>query len=68
MQFQLSDYIFKFLVQIFELTVPQFGDFGFATLLVCDLEHVYYFAVQLSFVVYYLWLQVIHHFALFIYL
>lgn len=52
-------------MKILKLTISQFGDFGFATLLVSDLEHIYYFIVELGLVVDYLGLEVIHH--LFIY-
>jgi hypothetical protein len=54
-------------MKVLELTISQFSDFGFATLLVCHLEHVYDFAVELSLVVNYLGLEVIHQSTLFIY-
>jgi len=47
-------------MKILKLAISQLGDFGFTTVFISDLENVYYFAVELGFVVYYFGLEVKH--------
>lgn len=56
MQFELGDQFFKILMQALELAVPEFSDFGAASLLVSDLEHIYYLAAAVGLMVDDLWL------------
>lgn len=50
-QFKFGDDIEQFLMQIFELAVSKFGNFGFAAQLVCDFQYVHDFIIEFCLVI-----------------
>lgn len=54
-------------MQVLELTISQFGDFGFAAEFISDFEHVDDFAIEFCFVIDDFGFEVEHQFHLFIY-